>query len=333
MQRYQPIDVYDQVDGDLVFRDTIRPTGSDNRYEQAEALTFWVVDRWQATPALSVNLALRYEDVQSRREQFGDPDRVEPPSVRENSADEWLPGVSFTYDLDDNWQLLAGVHRGFSPLGGGARPNEEPETSVNYEAGFRYRGALFLEAVGFYSDFENKSENCSNADPCSNGATTGAFVTGEAPVSGLELQLGGTFGIAGLTLPVDAMYTYTEAEISDDNPTSGVSDGDTLASIPESVFSLRVGVESGSGWDNYAVVKYIDEMCVNVGCNAGAEPFDSTEELLVVDYVSRYALTPDAVVFLKLENLFDEQAIVSRQPDGARPNKPRTASVGVQWRF
>ena len=37
--------------------------------------------------------------------------------------------------------------------------------------------------------------------------------------------------------------------------------------------------------------------------------------------------------FMKVENLFDEQAIVSRQPDGARPNKPRTASVGVEYRF
>jgi Fe(3+) dicitrate transport protein len=38
-------------------------------------------------------------------------------------------------------------------------------------------------------------------------------------------------------------------------------------------------------------------------------------------------------VFLKVENLFDERDIVSRQPDGARPNKPRTASLGVEYRF
>ena len=38
-------------------------------------------------------------------------------------------------------------------------------------------------------------------------------------------------------------------------------------------------------------------------------------------------------LFFKAENLFDEQAIVSRQPDGARPNKPRTASLGFNWMF
>jgi Fe(3+) dicitrate transport protein len=34
-----------------------------------------------------------------------------------------------------------------------------------------------------------------------------------------------------------------------------------------------------------------------------------------------------------VDNLLDEQAIVSRQPDGARPNKPRTASVGFELSF
>ena len=99
------------------------------------------------------------------------------------------------------------------------------------------------------------------------------------------------------------------------------------------MFSLRAGLESALGWDNYAVVKYIDEMCVDIGCNRAASPFATTEDLWVVDVISRYALSDDAVVFLKVENLLDEQAIVSRQPDGARPNKPRTAAVGVQWAF
>jgi Fe(3+) dicitrate transport protein len=331
MQRYQPVDIYDQVDGDLIYRDTVRPSGGNNRYEEAEALTFWAVDRWQVNDALALNLALRYEDVESRRQQWSDPDRLDTPGVRGNEASEWLPGVSFTYDIDSSWQLLAGVHRGFSPLGGGARENEDPETSINYEAGFRYNGGAFLEVVGFYSDFENKSENCSNAAPCSNGATTGSFVTGEAVISGLETQLGTTLAFGNLTVPVDAMYTYTEAEISSDNAASGVRDGDTLASVPEHVVSLRAGLETTMGWNNYAILKYIDEMCVDVGCDGGA--FSTTEELLVVDLVSRYALTSDAILFLKVENAFDEQAIVSRQPDGARPNKPRTASVGVQWAF
>ena len=333
MDRFQPVEYYDQVDGELVFRSLQRPAGSDNRREQAEALSFWAVDSWQFSDGLNLNLALRYEDVDSWRKQYADPARTELESRRGNDTAEWLPGASLTYDLADNWQLLAGVHRGFSPLGGGATENEDPETSVNWEAGVRYSGGWFVEAIGFYSDFDNKTENCSNASPCSNGATSGSFITGKAVIAGLELQAGTSLALGGFNVPVDLMYTWTDATISDDNPELGFEDGDLLASVPENAFSLRLGVESPWGWDNYAVAKYIDEMCMDIGCNNGGSRYDRSEDLLVVDYISRYAFNDSALVFLKVENLFDERAIVSRQPDGARPNKPRTAMLGVEWTF
>lgn len=332
MDRFQPVDIYNQIDGELVYVSTTAPSGGDNRLEKAEALSLWLVDAWQVTDALNVNLALRWEDVESQRKEYADPQRNELRSRRSNDSDEWLPGASFTYDLSNNWQVLAGVHKGFSPLGGGAQEFEEAETSTNYEAGVRYRGQWFVEAVGFYSDFDNKSENCSNANPCSNGATSGSFNTGEAVIAGLELQAGTQFELGGFTLPLDLMYTYTDAQISKDNVEEGFEDGDQLASIPENAFSLRLGLLAANGWDNYAVAKYIDKMCMTVGCEGG-DARDQSEDLFVLDYISRYALNDGAMVYLKVENLLDERAIVSRLPDGARPNKPRTASVGVEWRF
>jgi Fe(3+) dicitrate transport protein len=331
MDRYQPDEFYDQVAGELLFAGIEAPTGSDNRIEDAEAVSFWITDAWQVSAALDVNLALRYEDVTTRRLQYATPERTDDPSRRSNDSSEWLPGASFRYRIAPEWQLLGGVHRGFSPIGGGATENQDPETSINWEAGLRYEGAWFLEAIGFLSDFENLTENCSNANPCSNGATSGSFNTGEAVIRGLELQAGATFEAGESTsVPLDLMYTYTDAAISESNPTLGFEDGDRLASIPRHTLSLRTGVETGFGWDNYTVVKYIDEMCVSVGC---AGDRSSTEELFVIDLISRYRVTAGGSVYLKIENVLDEQAIVSREPDGARPNKPRTASVGLAWTF
>jgi Fe(3+) dicitrate transport protein len=316
-----------------VFTGREEPTGSNNRLEKADALAFWAVDAWQVTDALNVNLALRYEDVESSRRQFADPERTVVEDRRSNDSDEWLPGASFTYDLNDTWQVLGGVHRGFSPLGGGATESEDPETSTNYEAGVRYRGAWFVEAVGFYSDFKNKTENCSNADPCSNGSTSGSFNTGEATIAGVEVQASRQFELGSFTVPIDLMYTYTDAEISKDNPEEGFVKGDDLAAIPQNTFSARLGLLSPVGWDNYIVAKYTDEQCVNVGCNNTGSKFDRTDDLFVFDYISRYGVTDTAVVYFKLENVLDEQVIISRQPDGARPNKVRTASVGLEWSF
>jgi Fe(3+) dicitrate transport protein len=333
MDRFQPSEYYDQIGGELVYAGGKAPSGSNNRLEKADANTFWAVDSWQVNDALNVNLALRYEDVESQRKQYEDAARNELDSKRSNNSSEWLPGASFTYDLSDNWQALAGVHKGFSPLGGGAKKHEDAETSTNWEAGVRYRGSWFVEAVGFYSDFDNKSENCSNANPCSDGSTSGSFITGEAVIAGLELQAGTSFDLGTVVMPLDLMYTYTDASISDDNAEEGFQDGDQLASVPENAFSVRLGLETDFGWNNYAVAKYVDEMCMDVGCNNGGSKYDHSEDLFVVDYISRYAMNDSATVYLKVENLFDEQAIVSRQPDGARPNKPRTASIGFDWNF
>lgn len=333
MDRFQPVDYYNQINGQLFYTGTQEPTGSNNRKEKADAYSFWALDSWQVNDAFNLNLALRYEDVDSERKQYADPQRSELQSESSNNTEEWLPGASFTYDLNETWQLLGGVHAGFSPLGGGARENEEPETSTNYEAGIRYGGAWFVEAIGFFSDFDNKVEDCSIASPCSNGATSGSYNTGKAEIYGLEVQAGTSMDIGKFVVPVEMMYTYTSAEVTENNPEEGIEDGDRLAVIPDNTFSLRAGIEAPNGWGNYAVVKYTDEMCMDVGCNRESTQFDRSEDLWVVDFISRYSMTPSTVVYLKVENVFDEQVIVSRQPDGARPNKPQTASVGVQWTF
>ncbi|MDT8404558.1 TonB-dependent receptor family protein [Sulfuriflexus sp.] len=334
MDRFQPTDIYDQVNGSLVYQSTTQPTGSNNRLEEADATSLWLLDDWQASEKLNINLALRYEDVITRRVQYADAGRNVISNTRSNDTSEILPGASFTYDINPVWQILAGVHRGFSPLGGGATKNEDPETSTNWEAGMRYqRNELFAEAIGFYSDFSDKSENCSLGSPCSNGATSGSFTTGEAEIFGIEFQLGNAYTAGSFSIPVNLAYTYTKAEISKDNAVSGFNAGDRLKDVPEHVASLRLGLEHSSGWDNYAVAKYISATCVVAGCNNASDAFDETESLFVVDLISHYPLAKDVNVFVKAENVFDEQKIVSRSPDGARPNKPFTMSVGMKYSF
>ncbi|ASG64839.1 TonB-dependent receptor [Idiomarina piscisalsi] len=332
MDRFQPVSVYDQVNGSLVFQNTVMPTGSNNRLEGADALSVWLTDEWRVSDALMVNVALRYEDVESYRYQFADTARSELDSARSNDSSEWLPGASFTYDVNDNWQVLAGVHKGFSPLGGGAKENQEPETSTNYEAGVRYnQGALFVEAVGFYSDFNDTTQQCSIANPCDNGAESGNYVLGESVVRGLEFQASNTFEAGSFLIPVDVTYTYTKGEISEDNLNN--LDGDELADIPQNTFSMRVALDNQNGWINYIVAKYADEMCVSTGCNRTDSQFDRTESVFVTDFVSRYEMNNNMAVYFKVENLFDQQQIVARSPHGARPNKPQTASFGVEYTF
>ena len=62
------------------------------------------------------------------------------------------------------------------------------------------------------------------------------------------------------------------------------------ASVPEQTLSLRAGLIFESGWESYASIKYIDEMCIVVGC---MDALQILIELKVcyVDFVSHYALS------------------------------------------
>ncbi|MDA9191160.1 TonB-dependent receptor [bacterium] len=333
VDRLQPTEKYDQINGDLLYRGTTTPSSSNNRLQEADALALWITDAWMINDALRLDLALRHERIDTSEVRYADLGRSNIASHRDNDVSIWLPGVAALYQIDDQWSLLAGIHRGFSPLGGSAKSTEKPETSVNYEMGVRYDDAWFAEVVGFYSDFSNKAESCSNSQPCSNGAVGGTFVTGEAVIAGVEVQLGHIFQTGDIAWPISLAYTYSHAEASRDNVQSGVLDGDELASVPSNTLSMRMGAEVGARWDSYAVVKYTDSMCVKVSCNREVSPFGETEGFVVIDLASRYAFSESLSAFVKLENALDERAIVSRQPDGARPNKPRTAMIGVEWMF
>jgi Fe(3+) dicitrate transport protein len=333
VDRFQPTERYNQIDGELILDHIVDPKASDNRLQTAEALAFWVTDAWQVTEALRLDVAIRHERVDTRERRFSDTARNDLASESANDISIWLPGLAALYQINDQWSLLAGVHRGFSPLGGGAKSWEKPETSVTYEFGVRYEGEVFAEVIGFYSDFANKGESCSNAYPCSNGATSGTFITGEALVAGIEAQVGTVFETGAVTWPLALAYTFSRAEARGEPVSEGIEHGDTLASVPAHTFSLRLGAEIGARWDSYAVVKYTDSMCVEIGCNRDASPFAKTEGFFSVDVGARYAVTDRLSAFAKLENALDKRAIVSRQPDGARPNKPMTALVGVEWVF
>ena len=58
-----------------------------------------------------------------------------------------------------------------------------------------------------------------------------------------------------------------------------------------------------------------------------------TDDLFQVDWTAGYRLFEGLRVYAKVNNLFDEQVIVSRKPDGARANMPRTAYLGADWTF
>ncbi|PXX93482.1 Fe3+-dicitrate receptor [Marinobacter vulgaris] len=343
VDRFQPVDTYEQVVSNgrptLAFQSSTLDTGissSNNRIEEAEAWSSFIADRIDVNDRLTVTTLLRYEDIETTETRYSDQARTTVDRERNNDTSEWLPGVGATYDLDGGITLLGGVHRGMAPASPGSKDNVEPEISVNYELGARFsRGATRAELIGFYSDYSNTVENCSVATPCSNDATAGSFSQGESRVQGIEALIGHEFTLAnGLSVPVEANWTFTDGEITETADDGSVLKGDNLTYLPEHVANLRAGLRQGDQWDVYANVGFVDSMCIDNTCERGDDnTFSETESLTVVDLSGSYALTSNARMFAKVANVFDDQKIVARSPDGARPNLPRTGYVGVSVDF
>lgn len=331
VSRYQPTDVFDQVDGRLVYQKTKAPSASNDRQETADATSLWLTDSWQVTDPLTLNLALRYEHIDTEEIRGVSSDKQ---AIKNNTQSILLPGLSGSYQLNDELQLIAGVHKGFSPLGAGVSENDanEPEVSINYELGTRYiEGNNYLEAVGFYSDFDSVLKNCSENSPCDLRTSGTEKESGSAVIAGLELSAGTSFERSGYSIPLNATFTHTQAELSEDYKSN--RDGDRLTLVPKNQASLRAGIELDSGWDTYLTAKYTSGICESVGCERTNEPRSETESLLTFDAITHFPIGSDTKIFGKIENIADKQVIVSRTPYGARPNLPRTFTLGFNKTF
>jgi len=337
MDRFQPVETYRQTNGELVFVSSTHGavTGSNNRYETGEATAFWLADEVQLSQELKLTLVARHEDMSVSRKTYSDNDRVNAPSMSSHSASEWLFGASVAYQLTDDWMLLGGIQEGMTPLSGGATPPDAPEMATNYELGARYQsGELSASAIAFYSDYSNSVQYCSNAYPCDNGDTQGAYSLGESIVSGVELAADTALQLGGLQMPLRVAYTFTDATVTSGPGGASNVDGDEWAYVAPHQLSATVGVESGSGaWGSYLRASYSSSACTTTGCNRTGETFNKTDSLVSFDWANHYTLTEQFDIYLNIENLLNEVAVVSRSPYGARGNMPRSYTIGVDYKF
>jgi len=258
---------------------------------------------------------------------------------QEKSSHIWLPSISGFYTLSENAGLLFGIHEGFIPTSPKEGPLVEIENSVNYELGGRYNnGNTKFELIGFFNDIKNLKEGCtfSTASSCGNSLDA-EYNGGEVDVYGIELSASHNLMLDnGWEMPVSLVYTYTDSEFktsfASDFPLWGeITAGDKLPYLPENQLTASAGLISDQ-WEINAIVRYIDEMPEASGEGVLLSGV-TTESYAIVDISASYHLEQYGKVYIKLDNLFDKQEVVSRRPYGARPSKPQQLQVGYQYSF
>jgi len=300
--------------------------------EEAKALSVYIQDTvsWQN---LDITVGVRGEFIDSRYQnrapgQAGD--------FLEKSFRIWLPSLSMFYTLSEHAGILFGVHEGFLPTGPRQEPDIDIENSINYEFGGRYNdGTAQVEAVVFFNDIENLKEGCQFSSCGTDNDEE--FNGGEVDIYGLEFTAGYQFTLpGGLEMPVNLVYTHTQSEFKSSFESGfdmwGIIEaGDELPYQPENQVSLSAGLV-GDNWEVHLISRFVDEMLEASGDGVALSGV-TTESLITVDLSANYQLHRNGLVYLKIDNLFDEQEIVSRRPFGARPSKAQQAFVGYRYSF
>ncbi|MDB2415003.1 TonB-dependent receptor [Rickettsiales bacterium] len=331
--RFQHEDFYSITNGVMALTTAGTPGSNANRVGSANALSLFLqdeikFDNWTFVPGL------RYEHIELKRENRAN------GQVDKNDLDVLVPGLGVSYQVSDSTSVFGGVHKGFAPPEPSSSTSQDPEESVNYEAGIRYnKGSLQTEAVAFFNNYDNLL----GVETLSGGGGTGTgdqYNGGEVEVYGFELGLG--YDLASLMknspykYPVSINYTYTQAEFGSSFNSSfsewgNVTSGDELPYIPEHQIYVSAGIEADK-WLVNASAKFVDEMRTVAGSGPIASG-SGTDSHVVLDLTAEYEVHKNTRIFATAYNVTDEEYVAARRPAGARPGAPRTILAGLKVKF
>ncbi|MBX3264544.1 MAG: TonB-dependent receptor [Labilithrix sp.] len=336
---------YDEIvrkhtqDGFVIRSGALTPDGrvtevvADNK-ASTHALALWAVDAMTFGP-VTVTPGARIEAIQASFEQRlvvpGEP--VLPIDGAVYQA--IIPGASGYWAVTRGLGVLAGVHKGFSPVPPEQARTNKPEESVNYEAGARWTARhARVEAIGFYNAYSNLTNLCTFSNGCAGANVDRQFDGGRARILGAEiygeteLPLGG-----GFLLPSRLAYTYTYSEFlstftSADPQFGNVRRGDELPYVPPNQLSGSVGLEKDP-WGLNVAGTFVDSMRERAG-QGTPRPGDLTDAYFLLDASVKYKIFSAVELYVNGRNLLNDRYIASRRPFGARPGAPLWVLAGVR---
>ncbi len=286
-----------------------------------------------AVGELTVNPGVRVEHV---RVSFDNRLALEESASSDTAL---LPGLGLHYQAAPNWGLLAGVHRGFSPVAPGQPSDVKPEYSLAYEAGVRYgrvEEPTYAEVTGFFNDYSNMTSECAFSRGCSDAQVGDQFNAGEVNVLGVELLVRHSVLLPnGWTLPMSANYTLSKSNFrsafeSDDPQLGDVEIGDELPYLPVHQGRVEAGLDAGI-WQVSVAGTFVGETREIAG--TGDDDGPRTDLQALVDVFVSTNPWRGLKVSLRAQNIGNSRAVASRRPYGARPVRPFQLIGAVGYDF
>ncbi|HQY36118.1 MAG TPA: TonB-dependent receptor plug domain-containing protein [Pseudomonadota bacterium] len=310
-----------------------------------DAVAAYLSDR-MAWGAFALQPIVRFESIDYAREN------QLSGAAGEETIDQWIPGLGFTWDFGGDYTVFGGVHRGFSPPraedlidNSGGTVDVDAEESLNLELGVRgsLGQDLALEAAWFRSDFSNQVVVGSIA-----GGNT-PLAQGETLYQGAELALDwrrdGGLGLPGTPYARAALTWLGTAEqrspflaVSNNQPVAGSGSDRRLPYAPEGLATLAAGYRQGA-WDGLVEVQAVDAQYADFANTAlpvenGSGQLGRIAGYAIWNLTLNWIPDPDAgwSAFVAVKNAGDREYIVDRTR-GIQLGNPRQYVAGLRYAF
>ncbi len=250
-----------------------------------------------------------------------------------------MPGVGINYQISHWLEILADLHRGFSPVSPGQTSDIQAENSLNYEAGSRmaYHTTKW-ELIGFFNNYTNLTGECTFSAGCNQSQINQQFNAGKVYVYGFETMLSQNFKAPmQLDFSIKVIYSLTfsrfRTNFSSPNPQLlNVSVGDELPYVPKHQGSLLLGMDLSDRWSLNISIGYVG----NTRDVAGQGDIPNNQLIArhaVVDLASSVRVFMEGHAYISIKNLLNTHYIVSRRPFGVRPGRPFQILAGYKMLF
>ncbi|WP_316013235.1 TonB-dependent receptor plug domain-containing protein [Roseobacter sp. HKCCA0434] len=253
------------------------------------------------TDRIDLSAAVRYDD----NSDFGG-------EATSRLAAAWRPV--------DDWTLRASLGTGyrapslFERFSAYGDPALQPETSRSAEIGVerQFGAAGFVKATAFYTEIEDLIDFDGAATACGSGFGCYNQVPGTTTSRGVELS-----GEAVLTerVALYGAYTYTDAE----------TEGGRLTRTPRHDLVVGLDAEFTQALSGHVDVRHVADIEASPFAPAGNLVGDYT----LVGVGASYGVTPDVELYVRVENLFDEDY----ETAGGYNQPGRAAYIGARAAF
>ena len=329
--RFQWEDVYNITNGFMSLETYGVKGAQGNRISSANTFASYVMYKYKVK-GLTLSPGIRYESIKLSRDDFGKSNPLRSSSdvsSRVNAISVFIPGIGFSYTINNKLSVFSGIHKGFSPPGNSV--GQQAEESVNLEAGVRFSAGKFnAELIAYQNDYSNLL----GSDLAASGGSgeLDPFNAGEALVNGVEMLVNTDLvENKKIKIPFSFSYTLTNATfLSDFGSTQDiwgvVSNGDSIPYIPKHHLSTTVSLQTN---------KF--ELNLNANYNGKfstvADGTLSIPAYFILDASMMYRLSETVTLKSRVLNMLDECYAVSRAPAGLRPGHPFGVYAGFDVRF